>query len=79
MICDISMLKQICLSSWLVVFKYSFCIPRRIICISRDAHIDRQMKHNLTHMNKELHIPSYQVCEQEILEWVYILRERKVL
>lgn len=72
------LLNQICLSPWLVLFRYGSCIPRRMpgICVNKDGYIGRQMKHNLTHMIKERHIPNYHVCEQETLECVYILRER---
>lgn len=46
------------------------------ICVNQGGDIGRQMKCSLTHMNKVLDIPNYQVCEQQTLEWVYIWRER---
>lgn len=63
MLYDMSIINKICLSPWLVLFKYCSSIPRRMpgIYVSKDGDIGRQMKCNLTHMNKELHIRNYQV------------------
>lgn len=63
MLYDMSIINKICLSPWLVLFKYSSSIPRRMpgIYVRKDGEIGRQMKRNLTHMSKELHIRNYQV------------------
>jgi len=54
MLYGISIINLICLSPWLVLYKYGSCIPRTPpgICVSKGGDIDCVLSAYLTHMNK---------------------------